>query len=94
MSKGALPLPYIVAIIFAVIVIAVVGWLFFTGVWEFPPITKKQWCEAQKLKYCYDWQKAGKEPTGGWDGYAKGCKEVGINGPTQEECEKAGIKIS
>ncbi|MDI6798881.1 MAG: hypothetical protein QMD12_02710 [Candidatus Aenigmarchaeota archaeon] len=91
MSKGSLPLPYIVALIFAVIVIAVVGYLFFSGVWQFPPTAKQEWCNAQKLKYCYDWQQAGKEP--GWESYAPGCKEIGIDKPDKEVCEKLGIKI-
>jgi len=94
MSKGALPLPYIVALIFAIIVVAAVAYLFFTGVWEFPWVTEQQKCEAMKLRYCNDWKTAGEEPSGGWDGYAPGCRDYEVAVDSSDDCSRIGIIIS
>lgn len=89
MSKGALPLPYIVAIIFAVIVIAIIAYMFFTHTGIFTVTVDEGYCEAQKLQYCYDWQRTGTAPT--WDDR---CTGIGVPAPGEPACDALGIKIS
>jgi len=95
MSKGALPLPYIVAIIFAVIVIALIAYMFFTQTGIFSGVVNKENCEAKRLKYCFDWKIAGEanKPKGGWANYAPGCTSFFAD-VTTPDCEQLGIKIS
>lgn len=91
MLKGYLPLPYIVALIFAVIVIAVIAYMFFTHTGIFSGTVSKEYCEAQKLKYCYDWQVAGEASPPTWN---EKCTNIGVGAPDTTDCETLGIIIS
>lgn len=97
MSKGALPLPYIVAIVFAVIVIAIIAYMFFTQTGIFSKSVNEEYCGAKRLKYCFDWKVAGggedNKPKGGWGNYAPECKDFFAD-VTTSDCEALGIKIS
>jgi hypothetical protein len=95
MSKGELPTPYIVALVFAVIIIAVLAYMFFTHTGLFSGTVSKSECEAVRIKYCLDWQMAGadKPPGGGWDMYKKGCTEIGVTA-SKDDCASLGIQIS
>ena len=61
--RGAIPIPYIIAIIFGVVVLALVTyWLFFTES-EFGNIVKEKICEGKMNRYCSDWRFSGVKPT-------------------------------
>jgi hypothetical protein len=91
MSKGALPLPYVVAIIFAIIVIAVIVYMFLTQTGIFSITINEQYCDAQKLGYCYNWQTAGRNNPPEWD---ERCANIGVTAPDEPACEQLGIEIS
>lgn len=52
--KGALPVPYIVALIFAIIVVALIAYLFFFHTGIFQVEIMRIYCEVTKLKYCFE----------------------------------------
>jgi len=76
-KKGALPVPYIVAMILAVIVIAiVVYWLFFSAGEGGNAITDAT-CVAKKMKYCNEWRlNSWGEMPGGDKEFSAGCNDV------------------
>jgi len=47
-----------------------------------------------KLRYCNDWKTAGEEPSGGWDGYAPGCRDYEVAVDSSDDCSRIGIIIS
>ena len=54
--KGAIPIPYIVALVLAIAVIAlIVYWLFFSG-GEFDRMIREKGCDAKKLAYCNEYK--------------------------------------
>jgi hypothetical protein len=56
MNKGAVPIPYIIALVLAIIVIAlVVYWLFFSS-GDFGDIISEKGCEAKKMAYCSEYK--------------------------------------
>jgi hypothetical protein len=58
-KKGEIPIPYIVALIFAVIVLALLAyWLFFSG-GEFDKMLKEKMCETKKGAHCSEWKLTG-----------------------------------
>lgn len=62
---GAVPVPYIIALVLAIIVIALIAyWLFFSG-GEFGRIIAEKGCEAKKLAYCNEWKTTGTKPDPG-----------------------------
>ena len=93
--KGAVPIPYIVALIFAIIVIAVIAFMFFTQTGIFSGTASKEYCEARKLQYCWDWSIAGEQhpPQDGWGNYEPKCKDVVVE-PTVPECSSLHVPIS
>lgn len=50
--KGSIPLPYIVALILAIAVIVVVGYMFLSQSKDFSNILEKKYCEAKLFGYC------------------------------------------
>jgi len=95
MKKGAIPVKYIVAIIFAIIVIALIAYMFFTQSGIFQGVITEEVCEAQKARYCFEWSLAGEPnpPAGGWDSYAPGCTAIGVVDPGVDGCSTLGITI-
>ena len=62
---GAVPVPYIIALVLAIIVIGLIAyWLFFSG-GEFGGIITEKGCEAKKLAYCSEWKTTGTKPAPG-----------------------------
>lgn len=55
MKKGALPVPYIVAIIIAIIVIAVLIYWFFVLSGKGTGTASEQFCRAKEFTYCSAW---------------------------------------
>ena len=77
MSKGALPVPYLVALIIAVVIIGVLVYMFLTHTGIFQGTVSKEYCEALRFKVCFEWQKnnyAGSAPS--WDGR---CEKIGVS---------------
>lgn len=61
-KRGAVPIPYIIAIIFAVAIIVLIGyWLFSTNN-EFSKVIKAKMCDTKKAAYCSDWRLSGTKP--------------------------------
>ena len=59
--KGSIPIPYIVALVLAIAVIAiVVYWLFFSGS-DFDRMLKEKGCYAKKLSYCNEYETSSTE---------------------------------
>jgi hypothetical protein len=83
MAKGELPVPYIVALILAVIVIAIIAYLLFTYFSGSNSELKISQCKGKQTQYCLEWYKnspdydALKSP-GNWETYAPGCTSYGI----------------
>jgi hypothetical protein len=59
MNKGAVPIPYIIALVLAIAVIALIGyWFFFlSGQWS-GQVTETQ-CTTHAITYCSDWKLTG-----------------------------------
>jgi hypothetical protein len=62
-SKGALPVPYIVAIIIAVIVIAVLVYWFFVLSGKGNTQATDAFCRAKELTYCSQWAPSNFNPS-------------------------------
>jgi hypothetical protein len=80
-SKGALPVPYIVAIIIAVIVIAVLVYWFFVLSGKGNTQALDAFCRAREFTYCTQWATNGfdttKMPNGqNFNTYANECKTL------------------
>jgi hypothetical protein len=56
MPKGEIPVPYIVALILAIIVIAVVAYMFFTQTGLFSGGSNEQQCNVKTVQYCLGWK--------------------------------------
>ena len=91
-KKGAIPVPYLIAIIFAVAIIAILGYMFFKQIGIFSGELTRAECEARKLTYCARWATSGCDPKvlpfgQEWDVYAKGCtNNYNIVAKTPEDC--------
>jgi len=78
-KKGALPVPYIVAMILAVVVIAiVVYWLFFAYGEGGNAITDAT-CVAKKMKYCNEWRLNSWGDLPGGKEFSASCESVKDN---------------
>jgi hypothetical protein len=61
-NKGDVPIPYIIALILGVIVIALLAyWIFFSG-GNLGTIITEKGCEAKKMGYCNEYKTTGKAP--------------------------------
>lgn len=61
-KKGAVPIPYIIALVLGVIVIALLAyWLFMSG-GEFGTMITESSCQAKKMSYCNRWKFEGSKP--------------------------------
>ena len=61
-NTGAVPVPYIVALVLAIIVLAIIAyWLFFSS-HEFGGIITEKGCEVKKMSYCSEWKTVGTQP--------------------------------
>ena len=81
MSKGEIPISYIIAIVLGVIVLALLGYMIFSTYGPFRGAAAEATCKSQLLQYCSFWSAEGydesKKPSGGQDCYTlnQGCKE-------------------
>lgn len=68
--KGALPVPYIVALILAIIVVALLGYWFYTVYIRGESEQSEGICRAKELAFCTQWSAAGydtgQKPSGGF----------------------------
>lgn len=62
MSKGALPVPHIIAILLGIIVVALLGYWFYTTGGSFSGIASEAACRGKLLQYCTFWSGCGYQP--------------------------------
>lgn len=91
LKKGAIPVPYIIALILGIVVVGILGYGFFVLGWRIPGLSAEQQCSTRKSSYCTEWARSGyadeAEPKGGvWDDYAPGCKDIGVDKPIKYDC--------
>lgn len=56
MKKGAVPVPYIIALVLGIIVLAILSyWLFFSS-GQAGMTIKEYSCRAKKMSYCNEWR--------------------------------------
>ncbi len=55
-KKGAIPIPYIVALVLAVILLSILAYWVFSSSGEFNKNMSEQSCRAKKLAYCSAWK--------------------------------------
>lgn len=83
--KGAIPIPYIIALIFAVIILGVIGYWFFVASGQGGGKMSEAICKAKAYEYCSIWSNSGYVEDGKpknkdfvdenpKDSYAKGCE--------------------
>jgi hypothetical protein len=76
MAKGEVPVAYIIALIIAIIIIAIVAYMFFThtGIFEGSSIDAQ--CNAKRTQYCIEWHRVDPTFSGTgieWSTFAPGC---------------------
>jgi hypothetical protein len=82
MKKGEIPIPHIVALLLAVVVIALVGYWLFITYGPANPEGHKAACRSAAVTYCSSWNQVGfaidsDAPTVGWYGdYNSNCQDV------------------
>jgi len=89
--KGAVPVPYIIALILGIIVVGLLAYWFFILGGKIPGITTEQWCNERKFSFCTQWSECGYGTScypGDWSGFASGCLEIGIGEPSSTECSQ------
>ncbi len=75
-KKGAIPIPYIIAIILGVIVLSLVAyWLFFSTN-EFGGTISESTCKAKKMAYCNEWRMNAWEQPNGVTGFSTDCNSI------------------
>jgi len=61
-KTGSVPVPYIIALLLGIIVIALIAyWIFVLG-GDFGGIIVEKGCESKKLAYCNTWKTTGTQP--------------------------------
>lgn len=85
----AVAVPYIIAVILGIVVVAVIGFWFYLSAGQIGGTTSKAFCDGKRTQYCLDWTirglETGKEP-GTWDNYAPGCTNIGVVAPSLNDC--------
>ena len=68
---GSVPVPYIIALVLAIIVLAIIAyWLFFSGT-DFGRIIIEAGCKSKKMAYCNEWKTTGTKPAE--EGFSAEC---------------------
>ncbi|MBI4010456.1 MAG: hypothetical protein HY361_04715 [Candidatus Aenigmarchaeota archaeon] len=55
MSKGTLPVPHIIAIVLGIVVIALIGYWFFSSGGQFSGTAAETTCRGKLFQYCASW---------------------------------------
>ena len=74
--KGALPVPYIVALILGIVVVALLGYWFFVIYGGGGGEATLTFCRGKELAYCTAWSSCGYQncaPEGSFNAYASDC---------------------
>ncbi len=76
-KKGAIPIPYIIALILGIVVLAIVAyWLFFSS-GQFGGTISEASCRAKKMAYCNAWRINGwAEKPNGVDDFSTACNGI------------------
>ena len=95
MSKGALPVPHIIAILLGIIVVALLGYWFYTTGGSFSGAASETACRGKLLQYCTFWSGNGykDKPIGFTEGFYvvnKDCEahKSKIGEDTKDTCQK------
>ena len=80
--------PYIIALILGILVIGLLGFIFFGKGLDTTKTGNEQICGAKKSAYCQQWSLTNYviEPSGGWENYASECKVL-IPSVSQSDCK-------
>jgi len=101
MKKG-IAIPYIIALILGIAVVALIGYWFFVLGGRIPGQATLTSCQSKEVAWCGEWARTGLFPVDGgtiedeledddWDdeeggGYAPGCEALGVLMPTSARC--------
>lgn len=87
MTKGQMPVPYIIAIVIGIIVIGILLYMFVTKTGVFSGFVLESECKAKLKTYCIKWADAGWGPYISFIEYAPEC--TGLNWEIdQNACRK------
>jgi hypothetical protein len=86
LSKGSIPIPYIIAIIFGIIVIAVLAYWFFTTTGGVGTATQEAECEAALFEFCMNWIRAGEDNKPFDHKVVEDCGPLDIGVPIYSQC--------
>ena len=89
MNKGQIPVPYIIALLLGIAVVAILGYWFFVLGGKIPGQATESWCKIKENTWCSEYSATdySTEPTGGeWGDYAPGCVAIGFTKPDETAC--------
>jgi len=86
--KGAIPLPYIIAIIFGIIIIAIIGYWFFTTSGGVGGSSQQAACQSAALQFCLDWIRSGSESPELRELVIAKCGPLDIPVPSEDTCKR------
>lgn len=75
--KGEIPISYIVAIVLAIAVLALLGYWFYMSGGKFSGSVNRQDCLNLKLRYCTEWGTKGFTGTPDWNNYPSATDQKG-----------------
>ena len=103
-KKGAVPVPYIIALILGIVVVGLLGYWFIVLGGRVPGTATQAWCEERRTVWCNDLAAKGFDETqrpsfpvkgcdrfdalGCWENFAPGCTEIGVGKPSVDDCRR------
>ncbi len=84
--KGAIPIPYIIAIIFGIVVIAIIGYWFFTTAGDIGSASQQADCETALFEFCISWIREGEANKPFDHKVVEDCGPLDIGVPTFAQC--------
>lgn len=85
-SKGSIPIPYIIAIIFGIVVIAILAYWFFTTTGGVGGATQEVECETALFEFCMSWIRNGEDNKPFDHKVVEDCGPLDIGVPTFDQC--------
>jgi len=85
MQKGAIPVPYIVALILGIVIIALLGYWFFVLGGRLPGQATEGVCREKALVWCSEWSGTGYDASG-FVGFSTTCGAEDIASYYAPEC--------
>lgn len=87
MKKG-IAVPYIIALILGIAVLALIGYWFFVLGGRIPGEATATWCQTKQNTWCGHWAQTAGFPSEGWDSYATGCTGINYPAPDETRCQQ------